>query len=932
MKTRLSKIASNTFCNKPLMLYSACSIALLGLFAAMLAWSNTAPIWNADGLAQWYANFFKLKETLLELAQGKYAFWSWDVGLGQDTTAYLATFLFNPITWICVFFNEGNMDVCFTICVLVQFYLTGLTMCIYLRHLKLESWLCALGGLGYLFCIQTLHSIDEFIFMFPAILFPLIILGIDFIYEKKNPLVLIISGAVLALNYLYMTYMVVVMGFIYLGLKTAFTAKQQGIKAALQRLAATIGYAALACAIALPLLLPSVYALLTNSKASGSSPQLLPTIPDFLTFLASLFSPQLSTESTDRAYIGMLGIFGLLLPFTIRRAKKRCAHSIMAVIALLFAFIPATRFLMNGGSYATGRWNFMLVFFCIAATCLVIQHEKVDTEKDTKTVYAFAAIVVALEFISTIFVEQTTSAQLLYALVNIALGILTYWLITHKKRAVAAMKTSMAAVLVLLLMLWAPNGVSYISSFIPFGKAEQTYENAAYSASTKLANSEFYRSSNPIISHESKANQGVYYGIPTVESFTSFLDARLIKFNTSLSVNLSASHRCNYLGNDNRPGLDYLLGVKKAYLEEDSSYTTTNEYAKALANAGSYFEKTSNKYVLQSKYEPSLGYVFKNSISESDYETLSEVEKEQALLQAVVTSDNANAANTQTSNLSFSSKTLSAKVTDENGNEVANGTFEKNLKGTQKLTVSFDGAQKDCDLYVKLTNFHLTQYSPESEYEAKNSGKQAAGFDATNLLLANTIRSTTREYFDVTAKYGNCEKVIHSLKNNQSLAPLGDYITYLGNYDNNTKKLTLSFTNVGTYTWDSIEVVQVPKGALNESMSAMEQNALNVTKVTKNRVYGTVNTETDGTLFLSIINNPGWKVYIDGKETPTYCVDTAFTGCDISAGEHSVELVYKPIFFMQALVVSGAGLLALVAVLVLRRTVFRNNKECSTAR
>ena len=919
-RATIGNTASGFFQNKPCTLYTVCALLLLGILSAILVWNNKTLVWYGDGLAQWYPNFCKLKETISGIIDGSgYAFWSWDLGLGQDTTAYLSTFLFNPLCWICYFFDKSNMDICFTIVVLVELYLAGLTACVYLRHLKLDAWLCAVGALSYVFSIQMMRAMDQFIFLFPAVLFPLVILGIDFIYEKKTPLVLIVSAGIAALNYLYMTYMIVVIGVIYLLVKTVFLAKDKGAKHALLRLTAVAFYALLAMAIVSPLLIPSIYALLTNAKDSGSTLQILPTIPDWLTYPVSLFSSQVGTENTDHSYIGMLGLFALLLPLTIPRIKKRCVHATMAVICLIFGFVPPLRFLLNGGSYAAGRWYFMLVFFCIAATCLIIQNEDLKQKRYRDVVLAFAAMTIVMGFISTFFIGSTGSLEFFYAVANIALGLLCLWLLTNRQHAAKNVaRISIAGLATLMLLYWAPTGIGRLNDFILVGKASETYEGSAYNPSTKLASNEFYRSSNPIVSDESSANQGIYYGIPTAELFTSYLDASLLAFNTSLSVDLSATHRCNYLGNDNRPGLDYLLGVKKTYLSADLDETTTDEFAKSKAIAGSYFKNTGNAYILQSEYEPSLGYVFQKSISKSDFETLSEVEKEQALLQSVVVTDEGSDANTATSDLTFESKTVTAKVTDDKGNEITDGKYEKDTKATKKLTISFENAYDECDIYLKLVNFHKTDYSATDEYKASNNGVEAAGFSLAKATLVNTVKSDTRELFTITAKYGNCEKLVRSFKHNQSLPPLGDYITYLGDYDDKTKKITLSLPNIGEFTWDSIEVVQVPKNALSKSMQTMQQNSLNVTDVENDQVSATIDSETGGTLFLSIIKNPGWKVFVDGEESETFRVDTAFTGCNVSAGKHDIELVYKPIYFDEALIVSAVGTGILAAILIVQ--------------
>ncbi len=83
-------------------------------------------------------------------------------------------------------------------------------------------------------------------------------------------------------------------------------------------------------------------------------------------------------------------------------------------------------------------------------------------------------------------------------------------------------------------------------------------------------------------------------------------------------------------------------------------------------------------------------------------------------------------------------------------------------------------------------------------------------------------------------------------------------------------------------------------------------------------VEGTVNAKKDGLLYLSIIKNDGWKVYIDGKKADKlYQVDTAFTGVKIKKGQHTVKLVYSTVGMPYTLFASVFGIIILVVIEIL---------------
>jgi hypothetical protein len=75
----------------------------------------------------------------------------------------------------------------------------------------------------------------------------------------------------------------------------------------------------------------------------------------------------------------------------------------------------------------------------------------------------------------------------------------------------------------------------------------------------------------------------------------------------------------------------------------------------------------------------------------------------------------------------------------------------------------------------------------------------------------------------------------------------------------------------------------------------------------------------DAMLFLADLAYPGWKAYVDGKETPIYRANYLFRSIFVPAGNHSVEFVYRPRSFRLGLLITllataGGGLTLLLLV------------------
>ena len=74
---------------------------------------------------------------------------------------------------------------------------------------------------------------------------------------------------------------------------------------------------------------------------------------------------------------------------------------------------------------------------------------------------------------------------------------------------------------------------------------------------------------------------------------------------------------------------------------------------------------------------------------------------------------------------------------------------------------------------------------------------------------------------------------------------------------------------------------------------------------------GTISNEKEGFLLLTIPDQDGWEVYVDGKKTETINGDYGFLAVKLAAGNHEVKAVYHIPYMKQGVVVSILGALLL---------------------
>lgn len=102
---------------------------------------------------------------------------------------------------------------------------------------------------------------------------------------------------------------------------------------------------------------------------------------------------------------------------------------------------------------------------------------------------------------------------------------------------------------------------------------------------------------------------------------------------------------------------------------------------------------------------------------------------------------------------------------------------------------------------------------------------------------------------------------------------------------------------------------------LSRAADTLAQNALQVTSCSNGRLDGSVTAPRDGWLYTSIPAQPGWTVRVDGQVSEYTALDDALIVVPLTEGEHTVSFSYAPPGLMPGLVLTGAGVLLLAALL-----------------
>jgi hypothetical protein len=112
-------------------------------------------------------------------------------------------------------------------------------------------------------------------------------------------------------------------------------------------------------------------------------------------------------------------------------------------------------------------------------------------------------------------------------------------------------------------------------------------------------------------------------------------------------------------------------------------------------------------------------------------------------------------------------------------------------------------------------------------------------------------------------------------------------------------------------------VEKFPKGLPNDP--ALRSPLPRISEKSLNRVLIQAELSAAGLLVLGDAYYPGWKAYVDGKETEIYRTNHVMRGVLVPEGNHVVDFRYEPLSFMAGALVSVTSLVLLVGFFILAR-------------
>ncbi|WP_026664079.1 YfhO family protein [Butyrivibrio sp. FC2001] len=730
------------------------------------------------------------------------------------------------------------------------------------------------GALSYSFCgIVLFIGMWNPQFVQPMICLPLLIYGVQKYIDEKRSLPFILAVAFSAVSNFYFFYMLVLMIIVYTVIYIITEKTAKDFKEGITVIGSFLGFGVVGTLIAMPILLPVVLSFLSNPRA-GLGSHAVPVIYS-LDYYKELLCSMISYKYFPRydtvislTFIALPALALLFLKADENKKGEVVRYRIIAIIMTAMLLIPVAGYVMTGFSYTINRWSFA---YCLLLSYLITYFAEEIVLQDLKNIFIAGIISVVYVGILILFGEKSPNIypQLLLLAVMFALLFVVKLPVTVRRGGVLLLV--IIGIVINGYVANAPDKGNLPSGYVDKMSPEE-YDDLVMNTELKALAETVPEGADNYYSYSGRSltwNASLPYGIPSTQFYWSLANGAVSDFMESLAVNEMSNF--SFFGLDDRTIPMELAGVKYYTLRYNNE-----EEQRYIPYGYAPFSEWYNFGIFANTYAPALGYTYRQTMSREDYDALDPVKRQQAMLYGAVREKENSDVAVELSELDtaseglFTETSVSFEVTDKHKVKIKDGAFVAKKDGAE-CTLSFEGIPgSETYLYFENLNCDIKE-------------------DAANI----TVSTDTPENGAVT------KTIAYKTPYSQFYSGWHNYLVNLCYSSEARSRITITFPQKGTYSFDSLQVICQPMDTYAEKAQALAAETMtdnnlhrNPKSLMTNEITGTITAAEDSYLVLNVPYDKGWTIYVDGEKRTPEKANIMFLGTPIGAGTHSIEMRY----------------------------------------
>ncbi len=894
-----------------------------GVFFSFII-SGRSFIWEPDGFKQHFVFLEKFYEIVKNTKSGISTF-SWNLGLGLDQVGQLTYYcLGDPFAIFSLLFPIKYLKYIYSALVIARMYFVGISFIAYCNYHKKSRFATLVGALIYTFSGYILFAaVRHPFFVNAAIWLPLMFLGIDKILKEDKYKLFTFVSAISAVSNYYFLYMITILTFIYAIIKYLTEYKENGIKTFCAKFFKTALCYLIGVLSVSILLLPTIYAFLNNSRVGNTG-----FTHYTLGYYAKLIF--LNDKTPYWAKVSVCPLAIVLLPVAILNYKKNKENRTWLknlLVYFVILLIPFLGSLMNGFSFQSNRWTFGFSFALSYLVVINLRNSLTYSQREFKLIKNCLTIYFLLWFLLKSLAGTFPAFSIAFAfifLIVLASRSLDYPKIkkdlyfqfadnlkSEESKRIAQMVKKIILLTVcgyILVYSWiAYIHGNYYKEFLKFSEAQSSYESIGnnikhYAEAVnyiKQHDNGIYRIGNNVLESNNISYKYNYNGLNTYLSVGN-------KYLTTLSRELLIlnSAKTNPLREfDSRLRIMTLLGTKYYIVsKKDASYVP---YGYNLIYEIQDEKNDNNTTQIYQNHNALPFTLFYNNYTlKKNYEPLSPIEKEHALLKTAVIENSSILKDT---------------------NIIQNQNISNRISSSKEVKYEIKDDLEIVDEDTKI----ITPKKNKNSFTLKIKDKNINNCEL--YLLIEGQKYSTHAEQSIIVKYNKIEKkqLIRDKVTSPYYIDNPNILFNLGYRDNHSGNISIVFSvKKGEYSYKDIKLIAVPVDDYETDINNLKKYPFNITSFSNKDVCGTINNYEDGILQLSTSYSQGWTAYVDGNKTEIINVNTGFIGIPLAKGEHTVKLVYETPYLKLGTKLSYVGLVLIIFVFII--DLVRHRKKIQT--
>lgn len=917
----MKKITSKTK-NADFYLVYTLTFLALSLFLFLQFYLNgKSLVWKHDGVPQhlnslsYYGEYLRgILYSLFVEHKCKIPMWDMHIGYGSDILTTLHYYVIgDPLTLLSVLVKPEHTEKLYEFLIFLRIYLAGITFSRYAFYHKNSKQAVFMGTMIYIFAGWTIYaSMKHPYFSNPMIYLPLILMGIDKIYRKEKPYIFIWSVALAGFSNFYFFYMLGIFMVLYAVFRFFEQFQDRSLKNISKWLGIFAVYSVIAVLIAAVVLLPVILPVFGTDRFKAEN--YVPLFYDriyYEKYLGCLIGENMIQWGVaGYSAVSLAGVFVLF-----SRRKKYRTLKAGFVMLNLFLLLPFAGHVLNGFSYVSNRWIWAYGMLIAYIFVKIYPDLFTLTLKEKRRMFVISLVYCGL----ALFWNASRTQRNLMAVLILSISvfvILTYGTVFVKKKNLTIMLSGLLVVGIGFNIYYQYSlEKDYLSEFAEQGEAMSKLEAGTDLAVLDAGDDSLYRydQMDALSCENSSMHMGTngtaYYFSVASESIGRFFD----------EMYLNTPWEQHYENLDSRTILDRLAAVK--YFVVDKNGNRYLPYGFTEVKGESKKEKKEYK-AYRNNIELPLGYTYDSYIPRSEYEKMSVIEKQQALLQGVVMEDSFLPETEPV----YNDKELSYRMIAGKGVKVKDGKITV-TKENAILKLVFHGLS-DSETYLVTENLNYDGLSPRELISDKKWEKMTP-YEQNQVLYENNNWRYWKESQKASIKVsGNFPAKTIRIFTDKYNAYSGkhNFLCNTGYDKNNRTSIMLTFENTGVYTFDSIKVISQPVKELDTQTEKLKQETLEDVKLVTNGLEGKISVSEPKVLLIALPYSKGFKAYVDGKETELKEADTMYMALELEPGEHEIRLTYCTPYLPAGFSLTCIGILCYSVV------VLKNRKKRTAAK